>query len=167
MTSNMVTAVPIGRCSFLHWCSYVVAGTFLTVNSTALQLTDYKPVRSFNGSSCCAVDTPSYTWLVDNVGIPANVPGAVQCAYYCSSLNSTDGCTGFNYVEQGLTAECRFYKTPPTDCYSTTIGCAYYEVRFGNDGPTLKLVEKVPIKVQMSSYSIHQRMLKCLSLHGY
>jgi hypothetical protein len=153
----MVTAVSRGRFPFLHWFLYLVAGTLLAVNSIALQPSNYKPVRSFSGSSCCAVDSPSYTWLVDNVGIPANVPGAVQCAYYCSSLNSTDGCTGFNYVNQGSARQCRFYKAPPTDCYSTTIGCAYYEVRCGHDdGPTTKLVERMS-KVRMVA-SIHQRI---------
>jgi hypothetical protein len=144
----MVTTVSRGKFSLLHWCLYVVAalaGTFLAVNSTALQLSNFQPVRSFSGSLCCAVDTPSYTWLVDDVGIPADVPGAVKCAYYCSSVTSTVGCTGFNYVEQGLAAECRFYKTPPTDCYSTTIGCEYYEVRSSHDdGPTMKLIERIP-----------------------
>jgi hypothetical protein len=148
----MVTTVSRGKFSFLHWCSYVVAtvaATFIAVNSTALQLSNFQPVRSFSGSLCCAVDTPSYTWLVDDVGIPAGVPGAVQCAYYCNSVTSTVGCTGFNYVYQGSARQCRIYKTPPTDCYSTTIGCAYYEVRYGHDdGPTMKLVAIIP-KVRM------------------
>jgi hypothetical protein len=139
MASNMATAVSAGRVLFLRLCLYLVAQPFLAVNSTAIQLTDFQPVRSFSGSLCCAVDTSSYTWLVDDVGIPADVPGAVQCAYYCNSVNSTVGCTGFNYVDQGSVRQCRFYKTPPTDCYSTTSGCAYYEVRLGYDGLTMKL----------------------------
>jgi hypothetical protein len=130
MTASMVNALSVPK--FLLQLSFLcmIAETVVAVDSTGRRPLVFRPVKSFNGSTCCAIDTTSFTLPVDDiVGIPAGVPGAVQCAYYCESLNGTGGCAGFNYLTQTPVRQCRFYNTAPNDCFATTSGCAYYEVR--------------------------------------
>ena len=131
MTASRVNALSVPKFLLQLSFLFVIAEPVVAVDPAAGPLLAFRPVTSFSGSSCCAIDTTSYTLLIvdDIVGIPAGVPGPVQCAHYCKSLNATGGCAGFNYLKQSSVRQCRFYNTAPNDCFTTTSGCAYYEVR--------------------------------------
>ena len=97
----------------------------------------FLPVTSSDGSTLCAVDTPSQSMSVRDVaGIPSDeaVPDSVRCAYHCSETTGGDGSyCGFNLVDGGLnsgSAWCQFYyNRPPVKCeVSAAEACRLYEV---------------------------------------
>ena len=84
--------------SFVWW----LASTGFIAGSNA-QYTAFRPVTAANGSTMCAVFTPTSTMSVHAfVGLTPGVPHVVGCAFLCTRLNASGTvCSAVNYVNTG------------------------------------------------------------------
>ena len=88
----------------------------VTTGIMSQQQLSLKLVRSWSdGRALCAVDSPSYTVSVTDIGpaiIPAGLPDTVRCAAHCTARYP--GCTAFNYWNNAR--RCDMFNYQPSLC---------------------------------------------------
>jgi len=94
------------------------------------QSISFRSITAANGSTLCSVGGNASSESVGNIiGVPYGVPDTVSCAYRCTALKASTGCTAFNYVINGPNDEqCQFYQYRPSRCVVSSPGCLYYQV---------------------------------------
>ncbi len=85
-----------------------------------------KLASTSDGRALCAVDSPSYTVSVTDIGpdiIPVGLPDTIRCAAHCTARYP--GCTAFNYWNDNM--RCDMFNYQP-NVYNITADCQLYAV---------------------------------------